>query len=227
MRIGVLGTATVGQTIAEKLASLDHDVMVGTRDPEETLARTTSEKAWVLPFGEWHRNHEDVQIGTFAEAASYGELVVNGTSGDASLKVLDAAGAENLDGKILIDIANPLDFSQGMPPSLTVANTDSLGEQIQRAFPGARVVKALNTVTARVMVEPGEVGGGDHTMFVCGNDAAAKEEVTRILKDWFGWRDVLDLGDITNARAMEMYLPLWVRLLSSLSIPMFNVKVVR
>jgi predicted dinucleotide-binding enzyme len=227
MRIGVLGTGRVGQTIAEKLASLDHDVMIGTRDPEETLSRTTSENAWAPPFGEWHKNHEDVQVGTFAEAAAYGEVVVNGTSGDASLKALDAAGADNLDGKILIDIANPLDFSQGMPPSLTVANTDSLGEQIQRAFPEARVVKALNTVTARVMVEPGEVGGGDHTMFVCGNDASAKDEVTTILKDWFGWRDVLDLGDITNARAMEMYLPLWVRLLSSLSIPMFNVKVVR
>jgi 8-hydroxy-5-deazaflavin:NADPH oxidoreductase len=227
MRIGVLGTATVGQTIAEKLASLDHDVMVGTRDPEETLSRTTSDKAWVLPFGEWHRSHEDVLIGTFAEAAAYGELVVNGTSGSVSLDALDAAGAENLDGKILIDIANPLDYSQGMPPSLSVVNTDSLGEQIQRALPGARVVKTLNTVTARVMVEPGEVGGGDHTMFVCGNDSSAKEEVTTVLKDWFGWRDVLDLGDITNARAMEMYLPLWVRLLSTLSIPMFNVKVVR
>ncbi len=227
MRIGVLGTGVVGETMAEKLASLDHDLMVGTRDPGEALSRATSRYPWVTPFGEWHRNHEDVLVGTFSEAAAFSELVVNATSGDGSLEALEAAGTENLDGKVIIDIANPLDYSQGMPPSLSVVNTDSLGEQIQRTFPGARVVKTLNTVTAQVMVEPGEVGGGDHTMFVCGNDASAKEEVTGILKDWFGWRDVLDLGDITNARAMEMYLPLWVRLLSALSIPMFNVKVVR
>jgi predicted dinucleotide-binding enzyme len=227
MRVGVLGTGVVGQTIGEKLASLDHDVMIGTRDPAEALARTTSENAWVPPFGEWHNDHEDVTVGTFAEAAAHGELVVNATSGGASLDALGAAGAENLDGKILVDIANPLDFSRGMPPALTVANTDSLAEKIQRAFPGARVVKTLNTVTARVMVEPGEVGGGDHTMFVAGNDDRAKAEVSRILQHWFGWRDVIDLGDITGARGMEMYLPLWVRLLGTLSIPMFNVKLVR
>jgi predicted dinucleotide-binding enzyme len=227
MRIGVLGTGAVGQAIAEKVASLDQDVMIGTRDPAEALSRTTSDRSWVPAFGEWHRTHEDVQVGTFAEAAAYGELVVNGTSGSASLEALEAAGAENLEGKILIDIANPLDVSHGMPPSLLVVNTDSLGEQIQRAFPGARVVKTLNTVTARVMVEPGEVGDGEHTMFVCGNDPSAKDEVTRVLKDWFGWRDVLDLGDITNARGMEMYVSLWIRLWGGLGIPMFNVKVVR
>ena len=227
MRIAVLGTGIVGQTIAEKLASLDHDVMIGTRDPAEALARTTSENAWVPPFGDWHTNHEDVTVGTFAEAAGDGELVINATNGGASLEALGAAGAENLDGKILIDIGNPLDYSQGMPPSLLVVNTDSLGEQIQNAYPGARVVKSLNTVTARVMVEPGEVDGGNHTMFVAGNDPAAKAEVARILQEWFGWKDVVDLGDITGARAMEMYLPLWLRLLGTLSIPMFNVQVVR
>jgi 8-hydroxy-5-deazaflavin:NADPH oxidoreductase len=227
MRIGVLGTGVVGQTLSEKLAWLDHDVMVGTRDPQEALSRSTSDKPWVQPFGEWHRSHEDVTVGTFADAAAHGELVVNATAGDASLDALKAAGAGNLDGKIVVDISNPLDYSQGMPPTLLVSNTDSMGEQIQREFPGARVVKTLNTVTARVMVEPEEVGGGDHTMFVAGNDAAAKAEVTSILQDWFGWRDVVDLGDITNARGMEMYLPLWVRLLGTLSIPMFNVKVVR
>jgi predicted dinucleotide-binding enzyme len=227
MRIAVLGTGTVGPTLADKLSSLGHEVMIGTRDPEEAKSRMTSERDWVPPFGEWHRAHPDVGVATFSDAAAHGELVINATNGAASMDVLKSAGSENLDGKTLIDISNPLDFSQGMPPSLFVSNTDSLAERIQAAFPGAHVVKTLNTVTARVMVEPGEVAGGDHTMFVAGNDARAKEEVTRILTEWFGWLDVIDLGDITSARAMEMVLPLWLRLVFGLGTPMINVKVVR
>jgi predicted dinucleotide-binding enzyme len=226
MRIGVLGTGTVGQTLADKLKSLGHEVMVGTRDPEAAKSRMTSDQDWVRPFGEWHRAHPDVPVVAFSQAAQDAELVVNATNGAASLEVLKAAGSENLNGKTLIDISNPLDFSQGMPPSLFVSNTDSLAEQIQATFPGAKVVKTLNTVTARVMVEPGEVAGGDHTMFVAGNDAGAKEEVTRLLKEGFGWQDVVDLGDITAARSMEMYLPLWLRLMATGG-PMFNLKVVR
>jgi predicted dinucleotide-binding enzyme len=227
MRYGVLGTGIVGPTIAEKLTSLGHDVMIGTRDPEEAKARTTSDRDWVPPFGEWHRAHPEVGVGAFAEAAAHGEIVVNATNGHASLPALEAAGSENLDGKVLIDISNPLDFSQGMPPFFFVANTDSLGEQIQRAHPGARVVKTLHTVAARVMVEPGEVGGGDHTMVLCGDDPEAKAEVTRLLTEEFGWREVIDLGDITNARGTEALVALWVRLVPAVGTAMFNIKVVR
>jgi hypothetical protein len=152
---------------------------------------------------------------------------VNALSGTGSLDGLALAGATNLEGKLLLDISNPLDFSRGMPPSLTVANTDSLGEQIQRAFPKAKVVKTLNTVNAFLMVSPGMLAGGEHTMFVCGDDASAKAEATRILTDWFGWKDVLDLGDLTNARATEAYVTLWARTYMATKNPMFNVKVVR
>jgi hypothetical protein len=142
------------------------------------------------------------------------------------MEALGRAGAENLSGKIIVDLGNPLDFSRGMPPSLTVSNTDSLGEQIQRAFPDAMVVKTLNTVNALVMVNPQQVAGGDHHVFVSGNDASAKAEVTAILKDWFGWRHVVDLGDITSARAVEMYLPIWVQILASMGTPIFNIRIV-
>jgi predicted dinucleotide-binding enzyme len=225
MRVGVLGTGGVGQTLAGKIASLGHDVMMGTRDVEAALAR--KEAGWgAVPLAEWHEEHPDVKLGTFAEAAAHGELVFNATAGTASLDALEAAGGENLDGKVLIDVANPLDFSGGMPPTLSVCNTDSLAEQIQRAFPGAKVVKSLNTVNAGVMVDPSQVAGGDHHMFVAGNDEKARAEVTRILMDWFGWTNVLDLGDVTAARGMEMQLALWLRLSMTLQSSMATIKVV-
>ncbi len=124
---------------------------------------------------QWHAAHRGIDVATFADAAAGADLVVNATNGAGSLEALTAAGAENLAGKVLMDIANPLDFSHGFPPSLNPVNTDSLGEQIQRAFPEARVVKTLNTMTASVMVDPASVAGGDHSVFVSGNDAAAKE----------------------------------------------------
>lgn len=165
-------------------------------------------------------------VGTFAEAASHGDLVINATAGTGSLEALSAAGARSIDGKILIDVANPLDFSEGMPPKMMVCNTDSLGEQIQRAYPETKVVKTLNTVTSAVMVDPGAIGGGDHSLFVSGNDEGAKREVKRILQEWFGWAHVVDLGDITTARGTEMYLALWIRLFAAVGTPMVNVKVV-
>lgn len=197
-RIGVLGTGTVGQTVAAKLTEVGHEVKMGTRSE-----------------------------GTYAGAASFGEIVVNATAGSASLEALDAAGAENLAGKTLWDIANPLDFSQGMPPTLTVANTDSLAEQIQRAHPDAHVVKALNTVTASVMVEPAKLGE-ETALFVCGNEKQAKAQVIEILET-FGWLsgDILDLGDITAARGMEAYLLLWIRMMGAMDTPTFNVRLVR
>jgi predicted dinucleotide-binding enzyme len=153
-------------------------------------------------------------------------MLLNATAGGASLEVLRQAGADALAGRVLIDVANPLDFSRGMPPSLSVCNTDSLGEQIQRAFPALRVVKALNTTNASVMARPTAVGGGDHTLFICGNDPEAKASVIALVES-FGWRDVVDLGDITAARGTEMLLPLWLRLFGAFRTPLFNFKVVR
>jgi predicted dinucleotide-binding enzyme len=198
VRIAVLGTGVVGRTIARKLRELEHDVQVGSRSAGDDA----------VPF---------------ADAAAHGELVFNCTSGVASLEALRAAGAERLAGKVLVDVANPLDFSLGMPPRLSVCNDDSLGEQIQREFPEARVVKALNTVNASVMVEP--IFGTD--VFVCGNDDDAKDEVRMLLGD-FGWpaEQIIDLGDITGARGAEMYLPLWLRLMGALETPQFNIHAV-
>jgi predicted dinucleotide-binding enzyme len=226
MRIGILGTGMVGQALAAKLAQVGHEVMVGTRDPAATLARDEPDGYGNPPFRIWHQQHPDVKLGSFAEAAAHGELVVNATAGGASLDALGLAGEANLDGKVLVDIANALDFSRGMPPSLLVANTDSLGERIQHAFPDVKVVKALNTMNALVMVNPGQLAGGGHAVFVCGDDPEAKALVTGMLRE-FGWRDVLDLGDLTAARATEMVLPIWLRLMGALQTPMFNLKVVR
>jgi len=199
VRIGVLGTGVVGRTIAAKLRELGHDVLIGSRSAGEEA----------VPF---------------AEAAAHGELVFNCTAGAASLEALGAAGAEKLTGKVLIDVTLPLDFSQGMPPTLFVCNDDSLGEQVQRAFPEARVVKTLNTVNAAVMVDPTP----GTNIFVCGNEAEAKTQVGELLQS-FGWPadKIIDLGDISNARGTEMYLPLWIRLMGALGTPQFNIAVVQ
>jgi hypothetical protein len=226
MQIGILGTGMVGQALAAKLAEAGHEVVVGTRDPATTLARDEPDGYGNPPFRVWHAQHPGVKLASFADAAAHGELIVNATAGAASLDALRLAGQANLAGKVLIDIANALDFSGGMPPSLLVANTDSLAEGIQRAFPAVRVVKALNTMTAGVMVNPGQLGGGDHAVFVCGDDPEAKALVTGILRE-LGWRDVIDLGDLSAARATEMVLPIWLRLMGTLQTPMFNFKVVR
>ena len=215
MRIGILGTGVVGTTLGTKLAKLGHDVRMGSR-----TAGGEKAKAFVKEAG--GKSSE----GTFADAAAHGDIVFNCTSGGASLEALSSAGAQNLQGKVLVDVSNPLDFSKGMPPTFLVCNTDSLGEQIQRAFPMTNVVKSLNTVTAAVMADPSIVPGV-HTMFVSGNDERAKAEVTNILKTGFGWKEVMDLGDITGARAQEMHLALWVRLYAKLQTPNLNVYVAR
>lgn len=227
MKIGILGTSIVGQTLSGKLVELGHAVMVGTRDVANTLARTEPHPYGFPAFSVWQKQNPSVKLGTFADAAQHGQVVINATNGMGSLDALHLAGEANLNDKILIDLSNPLDSSKGMPPTLSVCNTDSVGEQIQRAFPSVKVVKALNTVTAFLMVNPGLVANADHTMFVCGNDAAAKTQVTDWLKGWFGWKDVIDLGDITNARGTEMYLPIWLRLWGALGTGMFNVKIVK
>lgn len=199
MRFGVLGTGTVGRTVAGKLVELGHEVRIGSRTAGDDVVE-------------------------FGDAAAFGEVVVNATAGGASVEALRSAGADNLAGKVLIDIANPLDFSQGMPPILAFCNDTSLGERIQAEFPDARVVKTLNTVNADVMVDP-SLAGGDTTIFVCGDDTEAKGEVTDLLGD-FGWTGVLDLGGIGAARGTEMYLMLWLRLWQATGTGHLNVKVV-
>ena len=216
MHVAVLGTGVVGRTLGTKLAALGHRVTMGSR-----RAGHESAVAWAASAG------AAADEGSFADAAAPADVVVNATAGTASLAALTAAGAENLAGKVVVDVANPLDVSAGMPPALNPCNTDSLGEQIQRTFPDARVVKALNTVNCDVMVDPG-ILGGSHTMFLCGNDATAKDEVRGLLES-FGWPpdDLLDLGDIAAARGMEMYLALWLRLWQATGTGHLNVKLVR
>ncbi len=216
MRIGVLGTGVVGQTIASKLIELGHDVTMGSRS-------ATNEKVVAWAAGAGDRAHP----GTMADAAAAGEIVINATSGAGTLEALDAAGAGNLAGKVLIDISNALDHSAGFPPTLLVANTDSLGEQVQRAFPDARVVKTLNTVNADVMVNPGLIDG-PHAIFVSGNDDNAKDTVASLLRS-FGWGedDIVDLGDITTSRGPEMYLALWIRMRMKLGVSHFNIRLVQ
>lgn len=226
MRVGILGTGMVGRAIGARLVELGHDVLIGTRNVAQTLARAEPDRMGNPPFKTWQQQHQKVKLGTFTEAAAHGEIIVNATNGATSLEVLRQAGEVNLAGKVLIDISNPLDFSKGMPPILSVSNTDSMGEQIQRAFPRAKVVKTLNTVNAYLMVGPGQLAGADHTIFLSGNDAAAKTQVAGLLKS-FGWSDILDLGDISTARGVEMYLPLWPRVWGALQAPMFNVKIVK
>jgi hypothetical protein len=224
MNIGILGSGVVGQTLGAKLVERGHHVVLGTRSPKDLGAK----RGMGGSLAEWlAQTKNQARLGTFAEAAAHGEIVINATSGTGSLEALKQAGAGALAGKVLIDVSNPLDFSRGMPPTLTVCNTDSLGEQIQRALPGVRVVKTLNTMTATIMVDPGRVGGGDHDVFVSGNDAGAKAKVTELLTKSFGWRRVTDLGDITTARGTEMILPLWIRLMGALGTPFFNFKLVR
>jgi 8-hydroxy-5-deazaflavin:NADPH oxidoreductase len=215
MKIAVLGTGSVGETIGGKLVSLGHEVKMGSRS-------ATHEKglAWVKAAG------EKATLGTFAEAAAFGELAFNCTSGQGSVPALESA-APGLKGKLVIDIANPLDFSKGFPPSLFTGNTDSLGEQAQRALPDSKVVKALNHVTAGLMIDAGRVAGGDHDALICGDDPEAKAQVTKILKEWFGWQRVIDLGDISKSRGTESYLALWVRLYGALGTADFNIKIMR
>lgn len=217
MNIGILGTGSVGATIGTRLVELGHLVMMGGR-------AATNEKAaaWVATTG------ADASQGTFADAAAFGEILFNCTKGEASADALRLAGADNLRGKTLLDVSNALDFSNGFPPSLSVCNTDSLGEQLQRAFPEARIVKTLNTMWAGLMVNPTMLADGAHSVFVSGNDAAAKRQATELLRA-FGWPDasIIDLGDLSTARGTEMVLPLWLRLYGKLQTGAFNLAVVR
>jgi predicted dinucleotide-binding enzyme len=215
----------VGQAIAGRLHELGHSVVVGTRDPQATLARTEPDGMGNAPFAAWRADHQGVALATFADAAAGAELVVNASSGAVALDVLNLAGADNLVGKVLVDISNPLDFSNGFPPTLFVKDTDSLGEQVQRTFPESKVVKTLNTLNASLMVDPKSLGESS-TIFVSGDDAQAKATVVALLES-FGHDDVIDLGPLETARGTEMLLPVWLRLMGALGTGAFNFKVVR
>jgi predicted dinucleotide-binding enzyme len=211
MKIGVLGTGDVGTNLASKFAELGHEVMLGSRDAAKA-------KGLVKKMG------RKASGGTFADAAAFGEVVFNCTNGSGSLEALKSAGAKNLNGKLLVDVANPLSFAGGQM-SLTVANTDSLGEQIQRAFPRAKVVKALNTMNFRVQTNP-KILHGESDAFICGNDQGAKAEVAEIL-GWFGWKSVIDLGGIDRARGMEAILLIWFAIAQKYNFAPLNFKIVK
>jgi len=217
MKIAVLGTGMVGDVIATKLLSLGHSVMMGSRTKNNEKA-----SAWVAKSG------AGAAQGTFADAAKFADIVFNCTKGLNTLDALTLAGSENLKGKILIDISNPLDFSKGMPPVLSIVNDNSLGEEIQKLFPETKVVKTLNTLNCQLMVNPLLVNGGDHNIFISGNSAEAKAEVVTLLTS-FAWKkeNIVDLGDITTARGTEQLLPLWVRLYGAYGSPMFQFKIVK
>ncbi|MBX7216170.1 MAG: NAD(P)-binding domain-containing protein [Candidatus Kapabacteria bacterium] len=221
MNIAVLGTGVVGKTIATALVELGHSVRMGSR-----TANNPKAAEWVAGAG------SNGSQGTFADAAAFGNVVFLCLLGTGALEALELAEEENLNDKIIIDITNPLDFSKadfarGIGPTLYVSGGgDSLGEQVQRRVPGAHVVKALNTVTARVMVNPGMLPG-QHDLLICGNNAEAKSQVKEWLREWFGWQSIVDLGDITGARATEGYLLLWLKLFGAIGTPNFNLRVVR
>lgn len=217
MKIAVFGTGMVGDTIGSRLIELGHQVMMGSRTAK-------NEKA--LTFVAKHK--ANASAGTYADAAKFGEIIFNCTKGDGSIEALKLGGA-GVNGKIIVDISNPLDFSKGTPPGLipSLSNTNSLGEEIQKTFPQAKVVKTLNTMWCGLMVNPNMIGGGNHTNFICGNDAEAKANVKSLLNE-FGWKNenILDLGDITNARGSESVLPIWLRVWGATQNGAFNFKIV-
>jgi predicted dinucleotide-binding enzyme len=225
MKIGVLGTGLVGRAHAARLAQLGYDVYMGTRDVTKATSKIEKDSMGNIPLKDWLVQNPGIKLVTFSEAAEKGDLVINATKGEHSIDALRSAGEQNLNGKVLMDISNPLDFSRGMPPTLLVSNNDSLGEQIQRTFPKVKVVKTLNTVNAMLQAEPMKLAKGDHDIFIEGNDPEAKAAVMKLLLQ-YGWKNVIDLGDITTARGMEMLLIIWVNLMSKLRTPMFNFHVV-
>ncbi|MBS1552085.1 MAG: NAD(P)-binding domain-containing protein [Bacteroidetes bacterium] len=216
MNIAILGTGMVGATVGKKLTDLGHKVMMGSRT-------SGNEKAleWVKKCG------ANASEGKFSDAAAFGELIILCTNGAVTIEAIGLSGKENFKGKTVIDITNPLDFSKGMPPTLIpeLTNTNSLGEEVQKTLPDAKVVKTLNTVNCEIMIEPSKLSE-ETSIYMSGNDAAAKEKVSEILRS-FGWTSIIDLGDISTARGTEMILPLWIRLWGALKTGHFNFKIVK
>jgi predicted dinucleotide-binding enzyme len=214
MKIGMLGTGMVGETLGTKFVQLGHQVKMGSRS-----ANNEGAAKWAA------KNGANASTGTFADAAAFGEMNFLCLKGDVELEVVRSVGAGPFASKIVVDVSNPLDFSRGMPPSLSICNTDSLGEEVQKALPSAKVIKTLNIVNCEVMINP-DKAGEQPTMLICGNDADAKGRVTALLKS-LGWTDIIDLGDITKSRATEMLLPVWLSLMQTFGHPYFGFKVVR
>ncbi|MEM9037648.1 MAG: NAD(P)-binding domain-containing protein [Actinomycetota bacterium] len=225
MRIAILGTGMVGQSLAGGLTRTGHDVVIGTRDPAATMARRDPDAMGAPGFGVWQDNHGHIPLTTSAEAVEGAEVVINATNGVSSIAALDLVGADRLGDKVLLDVANALDFTTA-PPSLATVDGPSLAETIQTRFPDARVVKSLNTMNADVMVQPALVGDGGHSVFLCGDDADAKATV-RSLLEGLGWVDVIDLGDLTAAGTVEALLPIWLRLAGTFGSPKLQFQIVR
>jgi len=220
MNIGVLGTGMVGETIATALIEKGHQVRMGSRSANNDKAAT-----WVK------KSNNKASQGDFNDAAAFGEIVFLCLNGAYALDAVRSINADSINGKVVIDLTNPLDFSKGMPPRLLegLNNSTSLGEEIQAVLPGASVVKTFNTINSNVMVNPKLVNNGDHTLFICGNDNDAKNKVKQFLVDTFGWKseNLLDLGGMITARGTEAYVPFWVMMMQATGSPMFNIKVVK
>ena len=228
MKIAILGTGMVGQGLAIALQAKGHQVTFGTRDVAASLANTQPNGYGMPSFGVWLKEHSGLDVATFADAAQFGELLINASNGAVSLQVLQLAKLETVGNKVLIDVANDLDVSQGMPPLSRSSDHPGAGlaEKIQAAYPNVRVVKTWNTMSVQVMVNPAVVAGGDSTIFMSGNDAGAKQTVQSILQS-FGWKDIMDLGDISSSRGTEMLLPIWLRAWGVMGQTPFNFKIAR
>jgi predicted dinucleotide-binding enzyme len=226
MKIAVLGSGFAGRTLAAGLADLGHDVTIGTRDVTATRQKNEPDRMGNAGYAVWAHDFPHIGLASFADAAAGADLFVNATAGNGSIAALTAAGAANLGGRVLLDVSNPLEFSQGFPPNLFVKDDDSLGEQIQRAFPDARVVKALNTMIGDVMTTPKSVADGNHSVFLSGDDSEAKRVISELLAA-FGWADVIDLGGIQTARATEMMVKIRLLVMTSLGTPIFNFSIAR
>jgi predicted dinucleotide-binding enzyme len=223
MKIGIIGSGIVAQTLGTKLVQLGHDVALGTRDP----SKLDDKKGFGGSLRDWlAKANAKAKVVSFHDAAAHGELLFNATNGQNSVDALKLAGDDALGGKVLIDVSNELDASKGMPPRVGASQDSCLAERIQAAFPKLKVVKSLNTINCGVMVDPKALAGGDHSVFVSGNDAPAKAAVGELLKS-FGWSDILDLGDLSSARGPEMYMALWLRLWGATKTGTINIKVVR
>ena len=228
MKVGILGSGIVGQTLGAKLVSQGHDVVLGTRDPKD-MQKPRGMGGMGAPLSQWlQEGGKGARVGTFAEAARHGDLVIHSTAGEVAMEAIRLAGAENLRGKVILDTSNDLDLSHGFPPAVRATDypAGSMGVKIQQALPESHVVKALNTMTAYLMVDPKQLAGGDHTVFVSGNDAAAKDKVIQLLQSW-GWKDVFDTGDINTSTGPEMLVGLWTKALGRLGRAPFNFKLVR
>lgn len=220
MNIGVLGTGTVGEAIATALTQKGYNVRMGSRNMNNEKAET-----WLK------KSNDHASIGNFEDAAVFGELVFVCLNGAYALDVLQNIEPESLAGKIIVDITNPLDFTKGMPPQILegLGNSNSLGEEIQKVLPHSFVVKTLNTVNYKLMVDARVVNKGDHHLFICGNDMDAKNKVKHLLVDIFHWQPdrLVDLGSIKSSRAIEAIVPFWVLVYQSLGTPLFNFKIVQ